>query len=145
MVAGSDIEQIHIPVLLEETLEFLNPRSGGVYVDGTLGLGGHSSSILKRSAPDGKVFAFEWDETAIALARARLSPYKDRLQIIRRNFAEISEGLNEEGVTGVDGLLVDVGLQIRGIAAHRLGVEHHEVGLVSHRNAATVGEPEDLR
>lgn len=110
MVAGSDIEQIHIPVLLEETLEFLNPRSGGVYVDGTLGLGGHSSSILKRSAPDGKVFAFEWDETAIALARARLSPYKDRLQIIRRNFAEISEGLNEEGVTGVDGLLIDVGL-----------------------------------
>ena len=110
MVSSSDNEQIHTPVLLEEALDFLNPEPGGVYVDGTLGLGGHTELILKRSAPDGKVIAFEWDETAIEKARVRLSPFKDRLKIIRRNFAEISAGLDEAGVIEVDGLLVDAGL-----------------------------------
>ena len=103
-------EQVHVSVLLNETIDFLNPRPGGLYVDGTLGLGGHSEAILKRSAPDGKVFGFEWDESAIERARERLSLYEDRLTIIRRNFAEISEGLDEAGVTEIDGLLIDIGL-----------------------------------
>ncbi len=110
MSSRLDVDPIHTPVLLAETLEFLNPASGGVYVDGTLGLGGHSASILDRSGPDGRVIAFEWDESAIERARARLLPYKNRLKIIRRNFAEISAGLSEEKVTAVDGLLIDVGL-----------------------------------
>ncbi len=110
MSSGVDADQIHISVLLDEILEFIDPTSGGVYVDGTLGLGGHSAAILERSGPDGKVIAFEWDESAIERAKVRLLPYKNRLKIIRRNFAEISEGLDEEKVTGVDGLLIDVGL-----------------------------------
>jgi len=110
MVVAADCRPIHTSVLLQEALGFLKPVSGGVYVDGTLGLGGHSAGILERSAPDGKVIAFEWDEAAIKKARVRLSPYKDRLTIIRRNFAEISVGLDESGVSGIDGLLVDAGL-----------------------------------
>jgi len=103
-------EQVHVSVLLNETIDFLNPQPGCLYVDGTLGLGGHSEAILKRSAPDGKVVGFEWDESAIERARARLLPYKDRLRIVRRNFAEISAGLDEIGVTEIDGLLIDIGL-----------------------------------
>jgi 16S rRNA (cytosine1402-N4)-methyltransferase len=110
MSSGVGADQIHTSVLLDEILEFIDPTSGGVYVDGTLGLGGHSAAILERSGPDGKVIAFEWDESAIERAKVRLLPYKNRLKIIRRNFAEISEGLDEEKVTGVDGLLIDVGL-----------------------------------
>jgi len=110
MTSESNIEQIHTPVLLDEVLHYLNPISGGIYVDGTLGMGGHSASILGRSAPEGKVVAFEWDESAIVKAGIRLSQYEDRLKIIRRNFAEISEGLDEAGVTEIDGLLIDVGL-----------------------------------
>ncbi len=110
MSARLGVDQIHTSVLLAETLDFINPTSGGVYVDGTLGLGGHSESILERSGPDGKVIAFEWDESAIERARTRLLPYKTRLKIIRRNFAEISEGLEEVKVTEIDGLLIDVGL-----------------------------------
>ena len=110
MALGSDADQIHTSVLLAETLEYIKPMSGGVYVDGTLGLGGHSASILDRSGPDGKVIAFEWDESAIARARTRLLPYKNRLKIIRQNFAEISAGLDEVKVTEIDGLLIDVGL-----------------------------------
>ncbi|MBW1634834.1 MAG: 16S rRNA (cytosine(1402)-N(4))-methyltransferase RsmH [Deltaproteobacteria bacterium] len=110
MVTSSDGRPIHTSVLLEETLSYLNPVTGGVYVDGTLGMGGHSAGILERSAPDGRVIAFEWDEAAIKKAGARLSPYKDRWKIIRRNFAEISAGLDEAGVSEIDGLLVDAGL-----------------------------------
>ncbi len=110
MPSGVDIDKIHTSVLLSETLEFINPTPGGVYVDGTLGLGGHSEAILERSGPDGEVVAFEWDESAIEKAQIRLSPYKNRLKIIRRNFADISEGLDEVEMTAIDGLLVDVGL-----------------------------------
>jgi len=110
MAPVSDSGQIHTSVLLRETLDYIKPVSGGIYVDGTLGLGGHSAGILERSAPDGQVIAFEWDEAAIKKARIRLSPHKDRLKIIRRNFAEISDGLKEAGVSRIDGLLVDAGL-----------------------------------
>jgi 16S rRNA (cytosine1402-N4)-methyltransferase len=110
MSSGGAADQIHTSVLLNETLRFLKPSSGGVYVDGTLGLGGHSLSILEKSGPDGKVIAFEWDESAIEKARVRLSPYHSRLKIIRRNFAEIAVGLDEARVTEVDGMLIDVGL-----------------------------------
>jgi len=110
MSSGLDAGQIHTSVLLDETLEFISPVSGGIYVDGTLGLGGHTEEILHRSGPDGKIIAFEWDESAIERAEARLFPYKNRFKIIRRNFAEIKEGLDEVKVTGIDGLLIDIGL-----------------------------------
>lgn len=110
MVGELDIERIHQSVLLTETLEYLSPRPGGVYMDGTMGLGGHTLALLEASAPDGKVIAFEWDENATRFARKRLSGYLDRLVIIRRNFAEIEDGLHEAGVTLLDGLLIDIGL-----------------------------------
>lgn len=105
-----DAEKIHISVLLDETIGFLNPQSGGLYVDGTMGLGGHTSSILEKSEPAGRVVAFEWDKNAIEASRKRLASYESRLTIVRRNFAEIVLGLEETGVTEIDGLLVDIGL-----------------------------------
>ena len=103
-------EHLHRSVLLEEVMQFLSLRQGGVYVDGTMGLGGHSHAILQRTAPDGRLIAFEWDERAIALSRIRLQEYAGRLTIIRRNFAEIAAGLQEIGVGQVDGILIDIGL-----------------------------------
>ncbi len=102
--------QIHRPVLLDECMHFLEPRSGGVYVDGTFGLGGHSAEILARSGPDGKVVAFEWDDNALQRSGERLREYGDRLTIIRRNFAELAVGLEEIGVREIDGLLIDIGM-----------------------------------
>ncbi|MDK9708751.1 MAG: 16S rRNA (cytosine(1402)-N(4))-methyltransferase RsmH [Desulforhopalus sp.] len=104
------VEQIHRSVLLEECMDFLQPASGGIYVDGTLGLGGHSAEILRRSAPDGRVVAFEWDESALGRSAGRLQEYAPRLTIIRRNFAELAVGLGEAGVSEIDGLLIDIGL-----------------------------------
>jgi 16S rRNA (cytosine1402-N4)-methyltransferase len=110
MENGTGQEHLHRAVLLKEVMHFLSPRPGGVYVDGTMGLGGHSQAILQRTAPDGRVIAFEWDERAIALSRIRLQEYAGRLTIIRRNFAEIAAGLEEVGVHHVDGILIDIGL-----------------------------------
>ncbi len=110
MTRQSDAAKIHCSVLPVETLEFLAPHSDGIYVDGTLGLGGHSEAILKKSSPDGRVIAFDWDEAAIEKSRERLKSFGDRLTIIRRNFSEIAEGLNEVGIDTVDGILIDIGL-----------------------------------
>ena len=103
-------EKIHTSVLLHECMEYLRPETGKLYVDGTLGLGGHTEKILELSAPAGKVVAFDWDENAIPKATERLQEFGDRLQVQRRNFAEISEGLDSAGIDQIDGMMIDVGL-----------------------------------
>ncbi len=103
-------EKIHTSVLLHECMEYLRPETGKLYVDGTLGLGGHTEKILQLSAPAGKVVAFDWDENAIIKATERLQEFGDRLQVQRRNFAEISEGLDSVGIDQIDGMMIDVGL-----------------------------------
>ena len=106
----ADAEAIHTPVLLAEVMAALNPQPGGVYVDATLGLGGHSEEILRRSSPNGRLIGFEWDEEALRLARERLAPFGGRLTALRCNFAEIAAALAELGVARVDGILVDAGM-----------------------------------
>jgi len=101
---------IHTPVLLSEVVEYLNVHSDGIYVDGTLGMGGHSEAILRASSPNGRVVAFDWDEEAIRLARQRLERFGSRLNVIRRNFAELASGMTEVGLSEIDGLLIDIGL-----------------------------------
>jgi 16S rRNA (cytosine1402-N4)-methyltransferase len=110
MVDDEQTEQLHTSVLLPECMHYLAPRAGKVYVDGTLGLGGHTEAILSASAPDGRVIAFEWDESALRHSLKRLAGFEDRLTIIRRNFAELAAGLNEIGVREIDGLLIDIGV-----------------------------------
>ncbi len=100
----------HQPVLLAEVLEWLAPRDGGIYVDGNLGLGGHSAKILEMSAPHGRLVAFDWDAAAMAIARERLADFGDRVHFVRRNFAVISDTLAELGIAKVDGILLDLGL-----------------------------------
>jgi 16S rRNA (cytosine1402-N4)-methyltransferase len=100
---------LHQPVLLDEALGLLRVKPGGVYVDGTFGLGGHSDAMLRRCAPDGRVVGFEWDGQAFGQARQGLSGERQRLTLVRRNFAEMGEALAELGLQNVDGILLDVG------------------------------------
>lgn len=100
----------HKPVLLEEVVRLLRPRSGGVYVDATLGGGGHTEAILRASNPAGRVLAFDRDREAIRRASRRLSDYSDRLRIIAASFADLGAHLDEEGIEGVDGIVADLGL-----------------------------------
>ena len=101
---------LHTPVLLKETLKLLAPADNGIYVDGTLGLGGHTRAILEQCGPTGKVIGFDRDGDAISLAQRNLADYGKRVTFIRRNFAEIKKGLSELDIAHVDGLLLDIGL-----------------------------------
>jgi len=99
----------HLSVMADEALEFLKPFSGGVYVDATLGGGGHALKILK-SAPDSRLIAIDQDAEAIERGRVILEPFKDRVIFVRDNFRNIKEIIAREGFDGVDGILADIGL-----------------------------------
>jgi 16S rRNA (cytosine1402-N4)-methyltransferase len=103
----------HTPVLLNEVVTQLGPRSGGLYVDGTLGGGGHAAAVLEASAPDGRLIGLDWDEEAISAARERLKTYGARAVIVPACFAELEDVLMRVGATTVDGVLFDLGVSSR--------------------------------
>ena len=80
---------VHVPVLKAEVLQWMQPRPGGVYVDATLGLGGHTLALLQQSAPSGRVIGFEWDSDARVLAEKRLGKDCDRVHIVRASYAQL--------------------------------------------------------
>jgi len=100
----------HTTVLLRETVDLVAPRPGGVYVDGTLGGGGHAEEILKRSAPDGMVIGLDRDEAALARSRERLAAYGERAVIRHANFRDMPSVLTELAIESVDGIILDLGL-----------------------------------
>ena len=81
----------HLPVMPEEVIKFLACEHGRIYVDGTVGGGGHTSSILNASMPASKVIGMDWDEDAIQAAMERLKDYSERLTLVRENFADIKK------------------------------------------------------
>ena len=99
----------HIPVLLEECIKYLNIKPDGVYVDGTLGMGGHSEAILQRLTT-GRLISIDRDAVAISRAGERLKPYADRLTIVHGNFRDLDAILDEQGISLVDGMLFDLGV-----------------------------------
>ena len=102
--------QPHIPVLVNEVISLMECGPHRVYVDATLGGGGHALEILKRTGPDGRVIGIEWDAEAIAEAQKVLSPFGDRVKVFHENFARLSDLLREIRVERVDGILLDLGL-----------------------------------
>lgn len=103
------MEAKHVSVLLPECIDSLNIRPEGVYVDGTLGMGGHSEEIAKRLTT-GKLIGIDRDDTAIRRAGERLRPYGDRVQLVHGNFRDTAEILDDLGIEAVDGMLFDLGV-----------------------------------
>jgi len=100
----------HVPVLYQEVLEVLNPVPGGLYVDGTIGAGGHSKGILERSAPDGMLIGFDLDPAALALAESNLAEFSGRVTLIHSSYHELVSHLNNRNWHTIDGILIDLGL-----------------------------------
>nr|WP_027870206.1 16S rRNA (cytosine(1402)-N(4))-methyltransferase RsmH [[Eubacterium] cellulosolvens] len=100
----------HKSVLLTETIDYLAIRPDGIYVDGTLGGGGHSLEICRKLTDGGRLIGIDQDEDAIRAAQARLAEYKDRVTILRGNYRNMVQMLSEIGVTSVDGILLDLGV-----------------------------------
>ncbi len=102
----------HLPILLEEVIGLLNCGPGKIYVDATLGGGGHAFEILNRTGPDGILIGVEWDEEAINEAKKILLPFGDRVRIYRENFVYLPDLLRAINQQEVDGLLFDLGLSM---------------------------------
>ncbi len=100
----------HTPVLLEEVLHYLNPRSGGHFIDATAGGGGHAAAILERTAPHGRLLAIDQDVEALGLSRENLASHRSRTVFAHANFSEIADIAAVEGFSGVDGVLADLGV-----------------------------------
>ena len=99
----------HISVLLPECIEALNIRPDGIYVDGTLGMGGHSAAIAERLTT-GLLIGIDRDETAIQRAGERLKPFGERVKLVHGNFRNTAAILDQLGIAGVDGMLFDLGV-----------------------------------
>ena len=100
----------HVSVLLDECIKYLDIKPEGIYVDGTLGLGGHSSEIAKRLGEGGRLIAIDRDLASIERASARLAPWADRVTIVHGNFRDVAAILDEQGIEAVDGMLFDLGV-----------------------------------
>ena len=100
---------LHKSVLLSESISNLNIKNGGVYVDATLGFGGHSSEILKKNKK-GRLICFDQDNEAINYSKEYLSKFGDNFTIIKSNFVNMKSELNKLGITKVDGILFDLGV-----------------------------------
>lgn len=100
----------HLPVLYQQIIEILQPQTSGRYVDATVGAGGHAIGILENSQPNGQLLAIDRDDQALAIARARLSEFSQRVSIRKGSYAQLSTHLRELGWDCVDGVLMDLGV-----------------------------------
>jgi 16S rRNA (cytosine1402-N4)-methyltransferase len=103
------MSKTHLPVLVEESVDFLRCRSGGFYVDCTLGMGGHAEKILEKSAPDGRLLGLDRDEEAVRFAENRLSSYGNRLTVVHEDYRMLRGILDRTQLPAPNGILVDLG------------------------------------
>ncbi len=101
---------MHVPVLLNETLDLLVVNPAGTYIDGTLGRGGHAIEILKRLSPEGRLIGLDRDAEAIKRTAETLKEFGEQAQRIHGNFSDMKELCKQIGVTEVDGVLLDLGV-----------------------------------
>jgi len=135
----------HDPVLLTETITGLGVRPDGVYVDGTLGDGGHAAAILEASAPRGRLLGLDADPEAIHRCRERLGHFGQRLTTVHTSFVSLSEVANAKGFRSVDGVLLDLGLSSRQLSDANRGFSFQSAGPLDMRFNPEEGTPaEDL-
>jgi len=130
----------HESVMTRETIMFLQPRSGGVYADATLGAGGHTQAILDASAPSGRVVAVDRDPRAVEHARARLAAYGDRAQIMHGEFRNLPALLRAAGYDGVDGIVADLGVSSPQLDDAARGFSFQQDGPLDMRMDTSQGE-----
>ena len=117
----------HTPVLLEEVLQWLQIKPDGIYVDATLGAGGHSAAIAQRLT-SGRLISLDQDERALELARENLMPWKDRVTLVKSPFSRIAEVAQELGILTVDGVLADLGVSSMQLDQPARGFSFREAG-----------------
>ena len=120
------MEFVHKPILLQECLDFLNIKPDGIYVDGTLGGGGHAWHIASRLTKGGRLIGIDQDADAVFAAGMRLQEFSDRVCIVRSNYREIQQILLGFGIKKVDGILLDLGVSSYQLDASERGFTYRE-------------------
>lgn len=115
----------HAPIMVEEVLSLLAPERGGIFVDGTLGGGGHAEAVLQKLPPEGRLFGIDRDGEAIAEATKRLAPFGERFRALRGNFFDMTALLKEQGIDKADGILTDLGVSSHQLDAPERGFSYH--------------------
>ncbi|MBN1995690.1 MAG: 16S rRNA (cytosine(1402)-N(4))-methyltransferase RsmH [Anaerolineae bacterium] len=130
----------HQPVLLTETIPALQPRPGGVYIDGTVGGGGHAAAILKASAPDGQLFGLDRDERALAIASRRLAEFGQRVHLFHANFDQLSQIAQQQQIPLAHGILLDLGVSSMQLDQPERGFSFQTDGPLDMRMDPSAGE-----
>jgi 16S rRNA (cytosine1402-N4)-methyltransferase len=134
------MDTIHIPVMPEEVISHLVIGNGGVYIDGTLGIGGHTSKILSTDT-ESTVIGIDLDRQALDLAQKRLNVYGNRVSYIHGNFADIDELAKSVGVSEVDGILLDLGVSSLQFDTPERGFSFKHIADLDMRMDTTKGQP----
>jgi 16S rRNA (cytosine1402-N4)-methyltransferase len=137
---GASIARAHLPVLRDEVLRLLAPRDGGLYVDVTLGRGGHAEAILEACAPSGRLVGIDRDQTALAETRGRLARFGDRVRYVHGPFSALRTHLAESGTPQVDGLLADLGVSSPQLDTPERGFSFKNEGPLDMRMDVSRGE-----
>lgn len=116
----------HIPIMVEQVLCLLSPERGGIFVDGTLGGGGHAEAVLSRLPPGSRLIGIDRDAAAIAAASQRLAPFGGRFVALKGNFFDMAALLATRGVQAVDGILLDLGVSSYQLDTPERGFSYHE-------------------
>jgi len=139
MLSMSQFSVEHVPVLLGEVLQWLDPRPGQVIVDGTVGGGGHALAIAQRLGPTGKLIGLDLDPAALESAGARLTELP--VELVHGNFAELPEILDQLGIAKVDGILLDLGMSSLQLADPTRGFSFSQDGPLDMRFDPSRGQP----
>ena len=129
----------HLPVLVREVIQFLKCRAGGVYVDCTVGGGGHALEILKATEPDGRIIGLDRDPQSIVRSRQRLMSFDHRVSLHHENFIRLDTVLEQEGIQIVDGILFDLGLSSDQLEDGQRGFSFQKDGPLDMRMDQTKG------
>lgn len=130
---------VHATIMRDEVVQALAPRAGGIYVDATLGGGGHTEAILSAE-PDARVIAFDKDAVAIAAATARLAPFEERVDIVHAPFGQIEKELAKMGISRVSGICADLGVSSPQLDAAERGMSFRREGPLDMRMDMDSGE-----
>lgn len=131
----------HIPVMAREVVDYLITGNGGIYIDCTVGMGGHAARILEATSPNGYLIGIDIDPQAIAVARESLKLYGGRFSMIHGNFAHLDQILMQQGVSEVDGVLIDLGASSLQLDTPERGFSFMHSGPLDMRMDQSSGQP----
>ncbi len=131
----------HIPVMAREAIEYLITGSGGIYIDSTVGMGGHAARILEATSPNGYLIGIDIDPQAIEVAKESLKLYKGRFSLIHGNFAHLDQILMQQGISEVDGVLMDLGASSLQLNTPERGFSFMHFGPLDMRMNQSSGQP----